>query len=447
VLGLEEPLALRCVDAEPARDPVRDVRGRALAELAERRLGARVGGRREDPGQVLAERVGRLVGEHLRVAAVVLVDVADLADEVRLTLGVDPLDLEAALAADDDERAAAGERRGADDTGDGPDAVRLGRSADLGAALDEHDAERLVVVDGAFQEEPVARLEDVERQEHSREQDTPEREERQRAGLWHDQTVLCDSMATTLGDILTPQLVAELIRLADGPAVRGIAVLGSVARREASRWSDIDVESTVAAVTDKWPTRPSFLDARLVMSSSVTHEEQLAQLGMPDRAIWAVPAYASMRILVDRDRVLARLQDASTGFDYGALRPAATASVREKVGSSCEYVFKIRDGLDRRDGSKALHAAASLIGKCETIVAVAFLTPIPTENAYFRIIAEAAGPAWTAEHRAAFGLDAGNEFAQAEAAVRLFRETVRLVTDRLDDQTRAIVRPTLEIAP
>ena len=76
-----------------------------------------------------------------------------------------------------------------------------------------------------------------------------------------------------------------------------------------------------------------------------------------------------------------------------------------------------------------------------------FLTPIPTENVFYRILAETAGPAWTAGHRASFGLDGGDAFAQATAAAGLFRETVRLVDDRLDAATRAIVGPTLEIAP
>ncbi len=254
-------------------------------------------------------------------------------------------------------------------------------------------------------------------------------------------------MATSLGEVLTPDLLGHLAALADGPAVRGVAVLGSAARGEAGRWSDIDIESTVAGAADKWLTRATFMTGRLVMSSSITHAEQIAQLELPDMAIWAAPSFAAMRILVDRDGALAALQATARDFDYRPLRHAATAYVRQKVGASCEYVFKIRDGLERRDESKALHAAASLTGKCERIMAVAFLTPIPTENEYLKIVRAAAGPAWTAEHRAAFGLNDGDAFRQAEAAVKLFRETIRLVDDRLDGATRAIVGPTLEIAP
>lgn len=254
-------------------------------------------------------------------------------------------------------------------------------------------------------------------------------------------------MATSVGDVLESGVVDELVRLADGPAVRGIAVLGSVARGDASRWSDIDVEATVADPAAKWKTRPSFIGPRLVMCSSITATEQWAQLELPDKAVWAVPAYAAMRILVDRDGGLARLQEASRTFDYGALRPAATAYVRQVAPATCEYVFKIRDGLATRDESKVLHAAAALTGRCERVILVALLVPIRTENEYYRVLQQAAGPVWTERHRAAFGLDGGDAFAQAVAAGGLFRETMRLVDDRLDGDARAIVGPTLEIAP
>lgn len=262
-------------------------------------------------------------------------------------------------------------------------------------------------------------------------------------------TVRCEPMPTSPGmaDVLTPELTDQLVALADGAAVRGIAVLGSAARGEASRWSDIDVESTVTDRAAKWPTRPRFIGSRLVMSSSVTHDEQLAELALPDKAIWAVPSYAAMRILVDRDGALDRLRETCRSFDYAPLRPAAAAYIREKAASSCEYVFKIRDALDTRDESKALHATAALTSRCERMASVAFLVPIRTENEYYRVVQQAAGPVWAERHRAAFGLDGGDAFAQAAAACALFRETMRLVDDRLDAETRAIVGPTLEIAP
>jgi len=50
-------------------------------------------------------------------------------------------------------------------------------------------------------------------------------------------------------------------------------------------------------------------------------------------------------------------------------------------------------------------------------------------------------------HRRAFGLDGGDAFTQADGSVRLFRETIRLIDDRLDGPTRRDVGPAPEIAP
>ena len=77
----------------------------------------------------------------------------------------------------------------------------------------------------------------------------------------------------------------------------------------------------------------------------------------------------------------------------------------------------------------------------------ALLVPIRTENEYYRKVRDAAGPAWTRAHRAAFGLDGGGAFAQAIATCALFRESMRLIDDRLDPAAREIVRRTLEILP
>jgi hypothetical protein len=287
----------------------------------------------------------------------------------------------------------------------------------------------------------------VEGEQHPREEDAAEREQREESGLGHDMTVRCDFMATPPDDVLTPDVVDRLLVEADGPAVRGIAVLGSVARGEASEWSDIDVKSIVGDAAEKWPTRPAFIGRRLVMYSSATAIESWAELGKPDKAIWAAPAFAAMRILLDRDGEVGRLQTAARSFDYATLRPAATSYLRDAAGYACEYIFKIRDGLATRDESKVLHAAGSLIGKCTQLASLAFLVPIRTENEYYRTVSEAAGPAWTRAHRAAFGLDGGDAFAQAIATCALFGETMRLIDDRLDAASREIVRRTLEISP
>jgi hypothetical protein len=252
-------------------------------------------------------------------------------------------------------------------------------------------------------------------------------------------------VATSVGDVLTPQLLDRLVAIGDGPAVRGVAVLGSLARGEATPWSDIDVESTLADPAAKWDVRPSFIGSRLVMSHSITPAEQWRALELPDQAIWAAPAFDSMRILLDRDGDLARLQDAGRRFDYESLRPAAAAFIRQRAPTVGEYVLKIRDGLERGDESKTVYATANLVLRCERLVAVTFLRPIRTENEYHSVIRAAAGAAWTALHRAACGLEGGAATALGTAACGLYRETMRIVDPQLDPASREIVRRVVDL--
>src|SRR5581483_10629461 len=63
---------------------------------------------------------------------------------------------------------------GLDDPSDRPDRRAHVMTADLAAALDQHDSELAVRVETAPSELAIARLEDVQREEQAREQDTPE---------------------------------------------------------------------------------------------------------------------------------------------------------------------------------------------------------------------------------------------------------------------------------
>jgi hypothetical protein len=252
-------------------------------------------------------------------------------------------------------------------------------------------------------------------------------------------------VATSAADVLTPQVLDRLVAIADGPAVRGVALLGSLARGDATAWSDIDVESTVAEPKDKWDIRPSFVGDRLVMSHSITPVEQWHALELPDEAIWAAPAFDSMRILLDRDGDLARLQAAARRFDYESLRPAAATFIRQRAPTVGEYVLKIRDGLERGDESKVVYATANLVVRCERLVAVAFLRPVRTENEYHSVIRAAAGTVWTALHRAACGLEGGGATALGTAACGLYRETMRIVDAGLDPASREIVRRLVDL--
>ena len=114
-----------------------------------------------------------------RIVALGLSEVVDPPDEIRLGIGHERVDGKAPFTSRDDVRAPVGERRDRDDPRFGADPVGHGGRSDLGAGPDKNDAEGTLALDRAADEEPVPRLEDVQRQERPGEQNGAEREQRQ----------------------------------------------------------------------------------------------------------------------------------------------------------------------------------------------------------------------------------------------------------------------------
>ena len=252
-------------------------------------------------------------------------------------------------------------------------------------------------------------------------------------------------MTTGTAELLTPEAIGELLILAYAPGLHAVAVVGSAARGDANEWSDIDLHAYVRLPSQKLEPRTKALGERLVMVATDTIEDGRAELRTPARAVWAVPAFRDMRILLDHDRQLAALKQEAESFDWSALRDEAERSERRRLEASAEYVHKIRAAIEQRDEGAALHAAGALVARCTRAIVTARGVLIRTENEYYRKAQEAAGPEWARWHRHSFGLASDGPVAldasaQALAAVRLYEETVRVLDDILDTGSREVIR-------
>src|SRR5438093_1428263 len=103
-------------------------------------------------------------------------------DQIGFGIGDQALDREAPLAPGHDVRATVWERRHADDASLGPDRARIRRRADLLARPDQHHAERTSTLDRALHQDAITRLEDMQRQQRTREKDRREGEQREQFG-------------------------------------------------------------------------------------------------------------------------------------------------------------------------------------------------------------------------------------------------------------------------
>ena len=231
------------------------------------------------------------------------------------------------------------------------------------------------------------------------------------------------------------------------PAVRAIVLLGSAGRGDATPWSDLDVERWVERASDRRDDLVSLLDDRLLIIHTRVVAEVRDELRSPERAIWAVPAYRDMRVLRDPYGDAASIGKDARQFEWTVLRDNAVGVTRLNLAKSAEYVFKLRAASEQRDEGSASHATVALAGRCARAVAVARGVLVRTENEYYAKVWDVAGSAWKREHRAALGLDGGGAFAQAVAACRLYEETVRLLDDVVDDDTRRITARAIAVMP
>jgi hypothetical protein len=232
-----------------------------------------------------------------------------------------------------------------------------------------------------------------------------------------------------------------------------IALAGSYARGDATRWSDVDIiryATTMPATTEERYTL-TIRDGRLVSVSATTIAAKQAELTQPELAIFAVPGLRQARILRDPSGALAALHQQAREFTWEPLRAAASAYASEMVIGLAEEAHKLLGALNRGDDSATLYAAHGAVLGLTRAVAVGQGILIESENSYYRQAQEAAGldSAWTRYHRAAAGIvaDAGHTtpaVAIGIAALHLYRETARLLGPLLLPRHLAVIEATLD---
>lgn len=238
---------------------------------------------------------------------------------------------------------------------------------------------------------------------------------------------------------------AAIIAAADHPGTRGLAISGSVARGEHTVWSDIDVNRYVAGASVADAVPPRWIGDRLVRVSSYTMAEAWAELERPEIAIWAVLPLQGMRILVDRDGEVTRLQEAARSFQWAAVASRARAWASRRLAKDAENVLKLRAAIDRRDESSIMNAHLNLAQHCADAVAVARGVLIPTENRFHDVVRAAAGPDWTRLQRAAYGLDGEDAVSRAQATCALYAATVAYLAAELDEEDHRVAERAIRL--
>ncbi|HSL30430.1 MAG TPA: nucleotidyltransferase domain-containing protein [Anaerolineales bacterium] len=251
---------------------------------------------------------------------------------------------------------------------------------------------------------------------------------------------------------LTESFLQSALQEIDSPEVIGVGIVGSYARGQASRYSDVDLD----IFTRKLPENPydrytlRYRDDRLLSLKYALLEDERLALTDPRRAIWAVPGLRGMKIVLDKDGSMTRLQQAAQEFDWHSLQPAANEFAAEQVMGNAEEVHKILNGLAKEHESTVLYATWGLVKNMLEAVAVQRGTLIVSENRYFDLIQDSVGreSQWTRAFRTAWGLEPGHSQYQARGAagLRLYRLSAEMFAELIPAKHRDVVNRTLKLA-
>ena len=250
---------------------------------------------------------------------------------------------------------------------------------------------------------------------------------------------------------LSEAFIQSALDQIDSPDVIGVGIVGSYARGEESRYSDVDFDIFVSKVPenpyDRYTLR--YWDGKLISLKYTLLDEERSALTNPRRAIWAVPGLRGMKILLDKDGSMAVLQKAAQEFDWSLLQSAADEYAAEEIMGNAEEVHKILNGLAREHESTVLYASWGLVKNLLEALAVQRGILILSENRYFDLIQDSIGrdSKWTRTFRTAWGLDPGGSQYQQRgaAALALYRLSAELFDGLLPGKHRAVVDRTLQL--
>ena len=254
-----------------------------------------------------------------------------------------------------------------------------------------------------------------------------------------------------LPDAFLRDLVAEFAP----EGIIAVALAGSYARGEATRWSDVDIirYATTLPSTSEGRYTLAIRSARLFSLTTTTIAAKQAEMAQPEEAIFAVPGLRQACILHDPTGALAALHQQARDFTWEPLRAAASAYASEMVMGQAEEAHKLLGALSRHDESATIYAAHGSVKGLTLAVAVGRGVLIESENSYYRQTQQAAGAdsAWTRYHRLAAGFTAPDILdsqrppaeAIAIAALHLYRETARLLRALLLPRHLPVIEATL----
>jgi predicted nucleotidyltransferase len=255
-------------------------------------------------------------------------------------------------------------------------------------------------------------------------------------------------MSLPLSDGFLQTIAAEI----DSDEVTAIILGGSHARGTATPYSDVDFARFARTHPQGKNKRYFYRQSRLISVVTWSLDFMEESITRPEQAIWRVPALRDARILLDKEGVFAAFQQRLADFRWESLQERANAWASDVLMLLGEFAHKMLGALLTHDETTMAYATQDLLWSLPEVVAVQRGVLIEGSNQYYTLVQEAAGKdsAWTHYHRLALCLeplpaDLTPAEARGIAALRLYKETARLLRDVLLPDDRAVIEQTLQV--
>jgi predicted nucleotidyltransferase len=221
------------------------------------------------------------------------------------------------------------------------------------------------------------------------------------------------------------------------PHLAGIMIQGSVARREPGPFSDIDI----IAVTHqrRKPAEFSFFEGDIYVPVGFrTVAELEKEFKDPMQFFWARgSAKSSTRILYDPQGVLAKIM--RRGKHIEPSHHILEKCLWDMYHHTIEYSGKLRNGWSQRDEYMTRYAARIIAQSSETAVTALNDMSVISENYVWHQVLKAKKKPrhFRTDYTVALGIVGTSDTSKVfKSAMRLCRETLRLIRDEFEKRAR-----------
>ena len=186
-----------------------------------------------------------------------------------------------------------------------------------------------------------------------------------------------------------------------------IGLGGSFARGTASQYSDVDIAHFVYSLPDRARKHYTYRDGRMVNFAMKSIPAEREALYRPERAIFLVPGFRDIQILLDKHGTLTAFIQEVQAFSWEPLQSSANAYASNAMMIETEFAYKILTALHQENKEALAYETMNLLMALTEIMAVQNGVLIQTNSTYFQQVHQSAGDdsAWTRYHRIAAGIN------------------------------------------